>query len=294
MYALREGTCVKPNYEYLSSNPRAIDFLTQNPEYISRYIWTNPCAEKLVAKREKIEWLFLVQNPADWALDILEANLDKFDIVGLANNPNPRAAKYFVNRELKKRDWFYLSQNTSTWAQDLLKANFENIEWCQLSSNPGAMDLILDNLDKISWTYLSCNPNPKAIQLLKENRDKIDWTELCSNENPEAIKMLREVGLAYWDLEYLSYNMSRASLDLLLEVGPEPDIEWQFLCRNPYIFKLKARAIFEGPVDIREWAWEYPKEYLKLQVIRKRLMRAYLDPVYKLCRSRLNREFSSM
>ncbi len=60
------------------------------------------------------------------------------------------------------------------------------------------------------------------------------------------------------------------------------------------IFMLSKESIFEGPISIKEWAWEYPREYLLLQVIRRRLMRAYLDPKYKLCRRRLNREFSSM
>jgi hypothetical protein len=288
MYELRAGVILPPTHHFLSSNPRAIEFLKQNPQHIDeRYIWTNPGAEKLV-QGAKVYWDFLAANPADWALDLLEKE-GHFEC--LFDNTNPRAAKHFT---LTHFNVYSLCENHSEWAVEILKQHKDRIIWSLVSANPFAMDLLLENPDKIDWPMLSQNSSSKAIELLKANPDKIDWCELCSNDNPEAIIMLRKAGPKFWNFEYLSYNKSRAGLELLLENPEDPCIDWIAVTYNKYIFKLTRRSICEGPVDTKEWAWEYPREYLVLQVFRRRLMRAYLDPVYKLCRTRLNREFSSL
>jgi hypothetical protein len=166
------------------------------------------------------------------------------------------------------RDWIPENKLSITLCRnpraiDLLKKNPDKIYWGYLSGNPAAIDLLLANPDKIDWELLS--GNPAAIDLLRANPNKIDW-ELLSG-NPAAIDLLR--------------------------ANPNK-ISWDMLSANPSIFVLTRRSICEGPVDTKEWAWEYPREYLCLQAFRRRLMRAYLDPVYKLCRTRLNREFSSL
>ena len=53
-----------------------------------------------------------------------------------------------------------------------------------LSTNPNAIELLINNLDKIDWSNLSTNPN--AIDLLKENKDKINWSVL--SENPSIFE----------------------------------------------------------------------------------------------------------
>jgi len=45
------------------------------------------------------------------------------------------------------------------------------------------MKLLEQNIDKIDWSYLSYNENPKALQLLEQNIDKIDWDYLSLNPN---------------------------------------------------------------------------------------------------------------
>ena len=48
------------------------------------------------------------------------------------------------------------------------------------------------NLDKIYWDHLSCNPN--AICLLEQNPDKIDWFKVdwfVLSKNPKAISFDR-------------------------------------------------------------------------------------------------------
>ena len=55
------------------------------------------------------------------------------------------------------------------------------IDWDQLSGNHAAMDMILANLDKMSWSGLSRNSHPIAIAMLEANQDKIDWNEIGAN-----------------------------------------------------------------------------------------------------------------
>jgi hypothetical protein len=52
-------------------------------------------------------------------------------------------------------------------------ANDKAIDWIKLSSNPKAIELLLENPDRIVWDEFSKNPNDKAIEILKEYQDKI-------------------------------------------------------------------------------------------------------------------------
>ena len=56
--------------------------------------------------------------------------------------------------------------------------------WDILSGNPSAIDLLIENRDKIHWSGLSANKN--AIEMLQENRDKINWW--CLSSNPSIFK----------------------------------------------------------------------------------------------------------
>ena len=157
--------------------------------------------------------------------------------------------------------WWHLSMNPA--AIHILEQNTDKIDWRFLSCNPAAIHILEQNMDKIDWDYLSLNP--AAIHLLKKNLDKVNWRRLSSN--PSAIKILEK-------------NRDK--------------IDWDELSRNPAIFVVSFHAIFEGPlVDLKEWVWEYPEEYIKLDLIRRKLMRAFLDTRYKLCRTRMTREFKT-
>jgi hypothetical protein len=58
------------------------------------------------------------------------------------------------------------------------------LDWEELSKNPNAIQLLEQNLDKMTtkcWEWLSFNPN--AIHILEKNLDKVrwDWLSLFGN-----------------------------------------------------------------------------------------------------------------
>jgi hypothetical protein len=46
-----------------------------------------------------------------------------------------------------------------------------------------AIELLRQNTEKISWNFLTLNPNKNAINLLLENPDRIHWRYLSLNPN---------------------------------------------------------------------------------------------------------------
>ena len=78
----------KINWDYLSSNPNAIDILKENFEKIS---WCrlslNPNAIEILKENlDKINWWCLSSNPN--AIDLLKENPDKIDWDCLSENPS--------------------------------------------------------------------------------------------------------------------------------------------------------------------------------------------------------------
>jgi len=117
----------------------------------------------------------------------------------LAKNTDPKAIKYIAknikkikqikNANLKSFFWEILSKNPS--AIELLNRKSKYINWNALLANKNAMELIRNNMDKITdWTMLSSNTNDEAIEMLKQEPSKINWQLLASNENPKAVEML--------------------------------------------------------------------------------------------------------
>jgi len=51
--------------------------------------------------------------------------------------------------------------------------DINKISWSWLSGNPNAIHLLEANPRRIDWSWLSGNPN--AIHLLEANPNKIDW-----------------------------------------------------------------------------------------------------------------------
>jgi len=66
-------------------------------------------------------------------------------------------------------------------AIELLLNNQDKIDWDSLSMNPSAIQLLKANQGQIKWKWLSLNPNPEAMELLKENQEKINWKNLITN-----------------------------------------------------------------------------------------------------------------
>ena len=66
---------------------------------------------------------------------------------------------------------------------ELLKENPNKIEWSCLciNSNPKVLEIIEENFDKINWYSLSTNSN--AIEILENNLDEIDENSIFRNSS---------------------------------------------------------------------------------------------------------------
>ena len=261
-YVLRDFIPLeKLNWQWLSSNPNAIDLLREKMNN------ENKLSQEVLNKvniKDKIDWQKLSGNP--YAIELLEEKITK---------ENEMSKEYLETfRVFNKIDWFYLSKNPNPEAIELLKKNQDKINWRSLSENPNAIELLREkikadnispkstfshnnifddqkinwymlsknpnaiellkaNYDKISWGFLSENPN--AIELLKANYDKIDWGLLSDNPNPKAIELLRKK----FEIEK---KTSKYDLDLTKD---KDKINWQYLSRNPNAIELLREKIKE-------------------------------------------------
>jgi hypothetical protein len=224
VYKLAEGIPVKILlYKEICGNPNAIDLLKERVEYENslgveeynklsnkvdwEYLSTNPNAiELLRANPSKIDWRALSKNPN--AIDLLRERIAYEKSLGLEE----------YNKLLNRINWTYLSKNSGAvellkanpnkirWeslsensgAADLLKANPANIHWGFLSANAGAFEIIINEYkrdpksNRINWNGLSSNTDTKAFGLFedKDNLDKIHWGNLCQNTSKKAIQLL--------------------------------------------------------------------------------------------------------
>ena len=109
----------------------------------------------------------------------------------------------------------------------------EKLSWVFLSANPNAIELLKKYQDKIDWEYLSKNTNPNAIDMLKTNLDEINWNFLSAN--PSAIELLRgNPDKIVWS--NLSVNPNPRAIELLKENFDE--IDWNRLSQNPNAIEL--------------------------------------------------------
>jgi hypothetical protein len=131
----------------------------------------------------------------------------------------------------KSIDWKYLSMNPTITALHRLKQHKQKIIWFDLLSNPYAIELIIENFNKIKkikWiTMLSQNPHPKAIELLSKNINKIDWYYLSAN--PSAMQLL----LQYPEkINWRGLSLNPSATDLLLKNTDK--IDWFNFNKNPH------------------------------------------------------------
>ena len=262
----------KIDWDWLSSNPNAIDLLKDNQDKINWYsLSSNPNAIKLLKERIKYE------NNLDYneykELVILGNNIS-WDLL----SQNPNAIKLLLKNNAIV--WYKLAKNSNPnvvkLLQNKIKVGFtdndsEESVWFSLSENPNTMEILKDNPDKIIWCELSKNSNPDAIELLKnrityesnlsreeyydlEERNRINWKGLSAN--PNAIGLLKE-NPEQINFNYLSANPK--AIDLLkkqikyentLDVKEykalENKINWEKLSANPNaIDLLKERIEYE-------------------------------------------------
>lgn len=115
---------------------------------------------------------------------------------------SPYCPEWCLNIPLtEKEKWSQISKDETKI--DLIKQNMDKVSWFNLCQNPAAINIIEENLDKVCWYTLS--KNPKAIHILEKNIDKIDWGSLSGN--PNAIHLLeKNIDKIDWELLALNEN----------------------------------------------------------------------------------------
>lgn len=240
----------KLDWKRLSANPSAAALLLDNPKKIH---WPSASRNSaliglLLENRDKICWSSLCANEGPEAMRLLEQNLGLVDWDILSGNP---AAAGLLAANKSRVNWSIASSIAG--AATMLLANQDKIEWHAFSSNsaPQAVDLLEQNLDKVSvfmmsknpgagrllskidvcWQTLSSNPCTEAIALLEQNFDEINWLGLSKNPSSTAIGWLRAKGdkrRVNWFA--VSQNSGREAIDFLAE---NPDkVEWSALSAN--------------------------------------------------------------
>ena len=134
-------------------------------------------------------------------------------------------------------EWRSLSSNPHPLAVDLLMENPNKICWYLLSANPSkkAVDFLYNNYpDKIDWRFMSSNPY--AIDIILEKKEKICWPQLCRNTDPKAIELL-EKNLDKVDWYILSNNRSKEAMDLLYKNISKLD-SWFKISSNPCAMEI--------------------------------------------------------
>lgn len=188
-----------------------------------------------------IPWSSLSSNTSDEAIQFLEENYDNIDWKILSDNTNAKAIKLLEAREKIHPDHLDLDSICSNKnAINIINKVFEDsdrrmlIRWATLSrnTNKGAIKLLKWKLerfldaddDEISWFELSANPS--AIEILLDNPDKIVWSRFSDNtkiNDQRAIKLLRK---------------KIAEEKGKVKVSGGNYLNWSSLSANPSIFKL--------------------------------------------------------
>jgi len=165
-------------------------------------------------------------------------NLEHLEYLNKKNLSNHQNLDHLFNiiEDIKHElRWDYVSINAN--AIDVLYANIDKIEYSDLcfNKNPRAIQLIEANLDKVDWHFLSSNPN--AVTILLKNIDKIDWSSFSRNPASEAVDMLL-LNRDKIDWKEFSGNPNINAINYLRE---HPDkINWKMLCwnENPEIISI--------------------------------------------------------
>jgi hypothetical protein len=251
----------------ISSNPNAISFLQENPNYInwsmlsrnsnavsilynniSKIHWHELSCntsndEKLLelflsVNKDNLCWTGLSSNPSNNAVTMLYSNPEKIDYNSLALNKNaaivPLLRRYIVETTSTNQDfsifWRHISKNESIGV--MFPDYIEYLFWDELSRNSSneALNLIEMNMDKINWMLLNYNTNARAIKLLETHIEYIDWNILSENNSDDAVALLeKNQDKICWTR--LSCNTNPRAIELLknnIEL-----IHWEFLSSNP-------------------------------------------------------------
>lgn len=236
------------NSKFLELNPSAIHYIEENLDRIDYFnLCKNPNAIHLIEKQDPLYLDMCLLSRKPTAVSLLEKKIYRINWKNLSINTQ---ASHLMEYNLDKIDWDDIAFNIG--AIDLIKDNLHRLSnrgWRILSKNPGALPILKNHVDKIDWKSLSLNP--QAIELLEDNIDKIEWQALCKNPMGISIieRNLDKLDESCW--KALSCNPGAIHL---LEQYPEK-ISWKSLVNNPQASILIEKEIINNnPLIIRNIA----------------------------------------
>ena len=235
-----------------NTNPKAIEIIEKY--YYKLYplefdaeevidFWTdlcrNPNATHLIEKYPHyIDWKTILENPSPKAVEIIEKNLDKIyedDFPILSGNPS--AVHIFEKPENLNKlfDWSYLCKNLNPKAIDIIVNNWDKVDWFAFSQNPSAIHIILQLLQEQKDYTVRSMKNIKIKQKINHEQNhniyrsiykyyddfyKIDYLSLSKNP---AIFELDYLGLKercdIYRKELIEKTMHPSRMIALLEKG---------------------------------------------------------------------------
>lgn len=267
------------NSRFLELNPRAIHFIEEHLDRIDYFnLCKNPNAIHLIENKRPLDMCLLSRKPA--AISILEQKKYAINWKNLSINTE---ASHLMEYNLDKIDWDDIASNMG--AINLIKDNLHRLSkrgWRILSKNPQALPILKENVHKIDWKSLSLNPN--AIELLEKNIPKIDWIALC--KNPKGVPII-ENHLHKLDESCWKALSSNPGAIHLLERHPH-QINWKSLVNNPQASRLLEKEIINNnPLIIRNIAMiaRHPNNVYLLQHISSFFFKfSYINEFYPVDR----------
>jgi hypothetical protein len=123
--------------------------------------------------------------------------------------------------------WDRLNLNSSSYAMNLLLQNPDKIYWKFLSQNPHPIAIsLLSQSNKIDYENLKLNPN--GLHILKKQLPHywINSFNLCSN--PGAIDIIKK---EVWDINWRGLTTNAAAIDMIM-TPKNLEENFYFLCAN--------------------------------------------------------------
>lgn len=161
---------------------------------------------------------------------------------------------------IEKIDWAHLSENPHDGAVRLLEENPEKVSWNNMCKNTNlkALNLLYNKLRntplEFNWYNLSSNPSAvRLVQSLITNMDCVFMSQLCKNTNPEAIDMLslpENKSKICWPV--LSKNSGARSLLLEELQQDDSNIYFRNMCCNPSMIDVIEKVAKSYPEKI-DW-----------------------------------------
>ena len=133
--------------------------------------------------------------------------------------------------------------------------------------------------DKLSWNYISQNPNITMEIIEKYPNKPWDWEFISENPNI-TIEFIEKYPYKSWDWDSISQNPNLTMEMIMIENSPDKPWNWVCISKNKF---TKEKELFYQ---------KHYRIYLATFRLQQYFNRMYDNPNYLFCRNRLEKLFS--